>query len=171
MSMGWTRDVQLKYIDLYNEFIRYDNGKLYWKKRPSPRAHMDSPIGGLDGGYLKFRFRGKTHRVHRVVWLIHNGPIPEGYEVDHLYHDKLDNRVEMLRCIPKLDNGRNQPIHSHNTSGVTGVNWMSSMGKWRAEIRMMGKTNYLRCFDNKEEAIDARKKAEQLHGFHPNHGK
>lgn len=171
MSKRWSEDLQLQFIALYQEYLEYRDGKLYWKKRPSNAAKMDVPVGKLDGGYLRFFFKGKSHRVHRVVWMMHNGVIPEGYEIDHLYHDKEDNRIEMLRCVRKIDNGRNQSKHAHNTSGHTGVNWMASMQKWRAEIRIDNKTIYLGCYDEIEEAIRARQRAEAERGFHPNHGK
>lgn len=169
--MSWSEATQLEFIALYKEYLIYVNGELFWKIKPSNAAKMDRPVGKLDGGYLRFFFKGKGHKVHRVVWMMHNGPIPEGYEIDHIFHDKEDNRIEMLRCVPKLQNGRNQSKHAHNTSGHTGVNWMASVGKWRAEIRINNKTIYLGCFTEIEEAIRARKDAEVERGFHENHGK
>lgn len=41
-------------------------------------------IGCLDGsGYGKIRYNGKRLGVHRVVWELHNGPIPTGKMVLH----------------------------------------------------------------------------------------
>lgn len=154
-----------------NEFIRYDNGLLFWKKKPCNAAIIDRSIGSVDDGYLVFTFRGFKHKVHRVVWMIHNGEIPDGYEIDHINHDKLDNRIENLRCVPKIDNGRNQSKHRHNTSGFTGVGWMSNCKKWRAEIRINNKTIYLGSFDDIEMAKKARREAEIKFGFHDNHGR
>lgn len=154
-----------------NEFIRYESGLLLWKKKPCNAAIIDRSIGYVDGGYLVFRFRGFNHKVHRVVWMIHNGEIPDGYEIDHINHDKLDNRIENLRCVTKIDNGRNQPKHRHNTSGFTGVGWMRNCKKWRAEIRINNKTMYLGSFDDIEMAKKARREAEIKFGFHDNHGR
>lgn len=49
---------------------------------------------------------------------------------------------------------------STNTSGVTGVNWLKKNKKWRAYITVGNKQVHLGSFENKEDAIKARKEAE-----------
>ena len=51
-------------------------------------------------------------------------------------------------------------IPSHNTSGVKGVYWERQTNKWRALIEFQGKRISLGRFKHKEDAILARKKAE-----------
>lgn len=48
-----------------------------------------------------------------------------------------------------------------NRSGVTGVNWDKSRGKWMASIRFQGKKYNLGRFDDIADAISARKEAEK----------
>lgn len=55
---------------------------------------------------------------------------------------------------------RETPIKS-NTSGVTGVRWDKSRNKWVASIIFKKKTYYLGRYKNKEDAIKARKEAEE----------
>ena len=55
---------------------------------------------------------------------------------------------------------REKPL-SNNTSGVTGVRWDKSRQKWYAEIEFQGKKHYLGRYTNKEDAIKARKEAEE----------
>lgn len=50
---------------------------------------------------------------------------------------------------------------TNNTSGHTGVYWVSGRRKWSAEIRVGGKRHYLGSFENVEDAIKARKEAEE----------
>ena len=50
---------------------------------------------------------------------------------------------------------------SSNTSGVTGVMWDKSRKKWKAEITFKGTVYKLGRFENKEDAIKARKDAEE----------
>lgn len=57
----------------------------------------------------------------------------------------------------KLDKTPNKS----NKSGVTGVNWDKARGKWQASIRFKGKKYNLGRFNNLQDAIDARKKAEE----------
>lgn len=55
---------------------------------------------------------------------------------------------------------REIPIKT-NTSGVTGVKWDKDRQKWYAEIEFKGKKHYLGRYVNKEDAIAARKEAEE----------
>lgn len=48
-----------------------------------------------------------------------------------------------------------------NKSGVVGVNWDKSRGKWMASIRFKGHRYYLGRFSDFEDACKARKIAEE----------
>ena len=48
-----------------------------------------------------------------------------------------------------------------NKSGIVGVNWDKSRNKWQASIRFQGHKYNLGRFMDKEDAIKARKEAEQ----------
>lgn len=50
---------------------------------------------------------------------------------------------------------------STNTSGVTGVSYDKSRNKWAAEIMFKKKKYYLGRFENKDDAVIARKQAEK----------
>lgn len=54
-------------------------------------------------------------------------------------------------------------VIASNTSGYNGVYQERKSGKWRAQITFKGKTYYLGSFDNLEDAVEARQKAEVLH--------
>lgn len=82
-------------------------------------------------------------------------------EVDHIYHNKNDNRKEFLRIVTKSQNGMNRGLQSNNTSGVTGVTWRSDKEKWNAQIIINKKKIHLGSFDNFEDAVEARKEAEE----------
>lgn len=55
----------------------------------------------------------------------------------------------------------NKKLMAHNTSGHTGVKWDSERYKWVAEIIFKNKNFYLGRFEKKEDAIKARKEAEE----------
>ena len=38
--------------------------------------------------------------LHRAVWEKTYGPVPEGYHIHHINHDRDDNRLENLSCLP-----------------------------------------------------------------------
>lgn len=91
--------------------------------------------------------------------------------VDHINGDRTDNKIENLRSCSRLENSVNRAVASHNKSGVLGVHYDKSRGKWAAEIKVNKKKVYLGRFDSIDEAKTARKIAEVKYGFHPNHGR
>jgi hypothetical protein len=94
--------------------------------------------------------------LHRFIL----GEPEEGYVVDHINRDGLDNRVCNLRFATFSQNNMNKGIARNNTSGCTGVDWSRSVGKWRARIKLKRKTIELGYFTEKKDAIKARKQAE-----------
>ena len=52
-------------------------------------------------------------------------------------------------------------LHDGNKSGVKGVLWMESRQKWKAYIGFKGKQITLGYYDNKDDAIVARKAGEE----------
>lgn len=53
-----------------------------------------------------------------------------------------------------------------NTSGIKGVYWDKRKSTWKACIGFKGKLHHLGYFDNKQDAINARKEAEEKY-FQP----
>ena len=48
-----------------------------------------------------FYFQHKGKRLHRAVWEhTHNEPVPEGYSVHHIDHNRSNNEPENLALIP-----------------------------------------------------------------------
>jgi len=89
---------------------------------------------GAQVGYYKEQVRGvykystwvtminyKSYLCHRLVWMLHNGEIPENYEIDHIDGNSLNNTIENLRCIESVFNKRNRSFSRLNTTGITGV--------------------------------------------------
>lgn len=157
----------------WDEYFTYDHefGLLRWKVR----AAYNVKIGDISGcvnrdGYLRVCLHGKRYRVHRIIWEMENGPIPDGMQIDHIDHSRSNNNLKNLRMISSQDNHKNQSKHSNNTSGFNGVSWSKHKGKWLARIRVNGKTKQLGYFDDIQSAISAREYADVKYDFHPNHG-
>lgn len=137
------------------ELLEYREGDLFWRvKRPrrraGDRAGSVSPLG-----YRQVTLDGRTHPIHRVVWVYHRGPIPEGMTVDHINKNKSDNRIENLRLLSFGDNVRAATAtpRSDNTTGFPGV--VKCGAKYRARIRHEGVTHHLGYFGTAEEAHKA----------------
>lgn len=122
-------------------------------------------------GYLYVGVKGRLHRVHRIVWTMVKGGIPDGFHIDHINGNRTDNRIANLRLVTNHENHKNMRMRKDNKSGITGVYWSKSRAKWEAEIRLNGKKIYLGRFLTKREAEEARIIAERRYGFHPNHGR
>lgn len=47
-----------------------------------------------------------TYEVHRIIYSAFRGEIPKGMVIDHINHDKLDNRIENLQVMTSAENSR-----------------------------------------------------------------
>ena len=56
---------------------------------------------------------------------------------------------------------RSDKLIATNTSGCRGVYWDKNSGKWRARLRLKGKTYNFGSYTNFDDAVKARKAAEQ----------
>jgi len=150
-----------------------DTGVFTWVNL-SPYARS-AKIGDVAGyldkkdGYMRIKVKGKQYLSHRLAWFYAHGVWPK-HEVDHVNHDRADNRIVNLREVTRLENMRNASQYKTNTSGVTGVYWHKPTEKWQASIAVEGKLLYLGLDVDKFEAICARKSAENRYNFHSNHG-
>ena len=81
--------------------------------------------------------------------------------VDHINHNKADNRKSNLRVVTYSQNSMNMSLSKSNTSGVTGVFWNKRQQKWVAAITVNHKKIWLGAFNVFNEAVKARKEAEE----------
>lgn len=81
--------------------------------------------------------------------------------VDHINHNKIDNRKDNLRVCMQNENMRNCVISKNNSSGTTGVAFDKQRNKWIASIMVNRKMIYLGRYKNIEDAVKARKNAEE----------
>ena len=114
-------------------------------------------------GYVQVWMEKKAVLGHRLAVLMVTGEWPDG-EVDHIDHDRANNRWSNLRVVDPADNRRNVSKRPSIT-GVTGVK-LTGNGKYQARIRH----HHLGTFDTLKEAAMWRKIADEVLGFHPNHG-
>lgn len=149
-----------------------ETGKLCWKVDRSFNIKAGVELASVvnSEGYLHVKLQGRTYKQHRGAWLLVHKSWPE-FEIDHINHNRSDNRLVNLRVATRIENSRNNARSKKNTTGVTGVCRHNQMGKWRAQIRVDGAQKHLGLFDTFEEAVAVRKTAELAGGYHPNHGR
>jgi hypothetical protein len=180
-------------IDLLRKIMSLDAqaGKAVWLQRTpdmfiakgqlkpeSLCASFNTRIAGtpaldcLDkkNGYLCGNIFGTRFQAHRVFWAMHSGQWPDG-DIDHINGDRKDNRIANLRSVTRTENLKNSSIGRRNTSGVLGVYWANDRKMWRVEIGHESSRIKVGSFPDFEDAIAARRQAEEKYGYHPNHGK
>lgn len=94
--------------------------------------------------------------VHRFIL----GNAPAGLLWDHKDRDKFNNRRNNLRAVTPVINGRNRGLQRNSLSGVLGVN-ASRWGTWIVLIKVDRQQIRVGSFKTFEEAIEARKNAEE----------
>jgi hypothetical protein len=163
-----------------NELLEYRDGELYWKKRPVEKFvsvrlanTFNTRFAGKRAGNLVHNTRNhrinwmvKINRVdfylHRIVWSMLKGEIPQGMEIDHINGNTLDNRIENLRVATRSQNVRNS-VGCSKLGLPKGVR--INKRRFCARIMCDRKYYHLGSFKTIEEASNAyNEAAKRLHG-------
>ena len=92
----------------------------------------------------------------------------EWEEVDHINGDPLDNTRDNLRLCTHKENLSNKKTPSHNTSGYKGVTYFKHgkrIKRWKAEVKVDGKTKCLGYYFTPLEAATVyNQKAIEIYG-------
>ena len=121
----------------YKERWYYDETSptcLRWGYTPSAstlKAKKGDPAGYSKNNnyYYLLHFKGKELLLHRVVWTILNGEIPQGMQINHINADPKDNRISNLEVVTPPENYRRMSCHigkklkKRNKSGYNGVRY------------------------------------------------
>lgn len=101
------KDINLngfKAISNFSDYLISQDGRIYsnrsrkfLKLNPEKRGYV--PVSLVDdGGNIKCK------KLHRLVWETFNGPIPDGYEINHKNEIRNDNRLENLELLTHKEN-------------------------------------------------------------------
>lgn len=116
--------------DEYFYYSEESKSKLKWKiDIPSGRykaifkAKIGKDAGSLNNGsnYYLVLLNRKSYKVHRIIWELLIGKIPENHYIDHVDGNRENNCITNLRIVDSGKNARNRKISSNNTSEVVGV--------------------------------------------------
>ena len=121
--------------------------------------------------YYRSTAGGKEHAI-RDEWVPKGGgkrrlvqmhrfilDAPTGMQVDHINHNRLDNRRENLRICTGSQNKMNSKKYKNSSSLYKGVSWCSSTNKWKAQIRCDSKLYYLGVYADEWKAAEVYNKA------------
>lgn len=102
-------------------------------------------------GYATLAYGGVKILVHRVAWVLLNGPIPDGMWLDHLCHNHCCCNPEHLRVVKPSVNAHNRIDLVGGSSGYRNV-YKSKEGRWHARLWDDGVSVSLGAYDTPEEA-------------------
>lgn len=162
-----------------------EDGSFIWQDRPD--SHFASPkdakiwrrrflgkaafITDNGKGYMCANLSGRRYYGHRVAFACMTGDWPK-HEVDHINGNPSDNRWANLRDVTHTDNNRNMPAPKKKAaSGVTGIYRTLNRACWAPQVSVGNRSIPLGNTPCLGIAIKRRREAEQLLGFHPNHGR
>lgn len=94
-----------EYLKEKPRYIVNENGDVY-----SLITNKYRKVGINKDGYryLNIDIYGKkyTFILHQIIWVYFRGPVPEGYEVDHIDNNKLNNSVDNLQLLTPEQNNK-----------------------------------------------------------------
>lgn len=140
--------------------LKYEDGKLFRWRTKCARGVLRIPkwsevsITPNKLGYSNINLNHRTYLVHRVIYKLHN---PEWdindnsreNEVDHINGvSPKNNNIENLRILNHKQNIQNS---LHYAKGF----YLNANGKYQAQIIYDGKSKYLGCYDDAEDAHNA----------------
>lgn len=101
-----------------------------WIGKNKDKTFSEQNIGCVDNHYRKTTFNGKKIYLHRIIWTLTNGAIPDGFIVHHKDGNGLNNEINNLELMTK------EKHTSLHTSGHS--SWIS--GKRGIGTPMFGRT-------------------------------
>jgi len=150
------------------DLLFYDpkTGVFTWKDRGArkfggfTRSNQIAGSRQTTWGYWQIGIGDENFLAHRLAWFYVFGEWPN--QIDHINRDRCDNRIANLRLSNPTLNQHNRDVSRNNTSGTTGVSFITKAKRWQATIGIDGKNANLGLFTTKDLAIAARKTAEVI---------
>ena len=142
----------------YSQVLAYDPASPSGLRWIVDQPRVGKTAGDVAGGkrptgYWSVGVFGGRVQAHVIVWELHNGPVPDGYELDHKDRDKGNNLIGNLRCVTHLANMQNVSHHADAAQPVRGLDWHKAGKCWRGRHTIDGVTTTRRSV--KREVVEA----------------
>lgn len=164
---------QAKFISGYENYLLFANGQILncdtdkWVKQTKKKE-----------GYIQVKLtkdkKQKNFYLHQLLAKAFI-PNPENKKfVDHINHQKDDNRIINLRWVSMSENEKNKPLYSSNSSGFRGVTYHKKNNAWYASWydSIIGKQKTKSFYISKygaeqalKNAVNFRYQMEQEHNY------
>ena len=161
--------------EMLGHIFKYEDGKLYKKhKRYKPPKEWSCLLDNKpNNGYMKCKINNKLYLLHRLVYLFHNPDwnihdSSRDNSIDHMNEDKLDNRIENLKCVKHCQNKQN--MTQYGGKEIKGYYFLKGEKyknkPWRAQWVENGKQKS-KCFKTEVEAKEYSEEMRKLHYYRP----
>lgn len=145
-----------------------ETGEMTWRKTKNWRVQAGKRVGYLCAtqGYWMTMLDDRMYSQHRLAWLYMTGNWPKG-QIDHINHDRADNRWANLRDVSQAVNLQNRsgPCRGRKYQLPRGVEYLRGPGRvkrYRAVVTAYGKryrgSYYMTAKEAEAEAVALRRK-------------
>lgn len=143
------------------ELFNYKDGLLIRKISTSNRVKIGDTAGYVrHSGYREVSVDGKSYLNHRLIYLYHNGYMPEK-NIDYINKKPGDDRIENLREVSQVCNLRNSNTSYRSKTGIKGVMYSKRDGIYLSQVVINGVTKHIGSSKSLLEAACLRLVAEQ----------
>lgn len=109
-------------------FLRHNSDVTRGRKNAGIAARKGDVAGCITPITRSVSVDRFIYPLHRVIWMVENGDIPDGYVIDHIDGDVYNNSISNLRVVTCKTNTRNRAKPITNTSGEVGVHLLYYKG-------------------------------------------
>lgn len=138
--------------ELIRERFNYDpnTGELTYNiSLKGTKAGSSVGSAGASGKSVCINY--KRYQITHIIWMYVYGILPDKI-IDHINGNPMDNRLCNLRQVTQSENLSNKHHPQNNNKlGILGVDKLKN-NKYRARIKLNGKSVYLGVFETSEEA-------------------
>ena len=155
----------IKDYEGYYKFSNYGRAKSVKRKIPNGGDRigyrtMKSKIlsyGKDSYGYMTVVFykkgKGRTDRMHRLVWNYFNGSIPKDKVIDHIDGNPSNNNIKNLQLLTHRENITKGTVKKRSKwSLLPNVSYSLDRKKYFGRLQVNGKSIITGLFDNENDA-------------------
>ena len=129
-------------VSVLHSLFEIRGGDLVRKKSGRGRCYAGDIVSSrTQSGYVRVSIDGSHYLVHRIIYAMVRGPIPDGLNLDHINGVRHDNRIENLRLVTHQEN-------AFNYVSAAGFRFDEQRMKFVAFIKRDGKTKTLGHFNS-----------------------
>lgn len=139
--------IYIPLINKNNEIVSYSLANLSLKdKLLKFRYHLTSKT------YKNIKYYACSNHGISMHEIVIGSKSPEGYVIDHINGNGLDNTIINLHHVTKGANAQNKTKSPNTTSKYIGVSYDNNSNKWKSAINYNKKGLYLGIFENEIDA-------------------